>query len=75
MPVTPSKVSSTLQLKVKTGTDTNGKDIISYQNYRRVKVVAADTDLYSVAQSISSLQSAPLLSVIRVDNSELVNEG
>lgn len=74
MPVTANKVSSSLQLKVKTGTDTNGNDIVSLQNYRKVKTGAADANLYNAAQSIASLQSVPLLAVMRVDSTELVNQ-
>lgn len=74
MPVTPNKISSSLQLKVKTGTDTNGNDIVSLQNYRKVKTDALDENLYSVAQSIASLQSVPLIAVMRVDSLELVNQ-
>lgn len=74
MPVIPNKVSSSLQLKVKTGTDTNGNDIVSSQNYRKVKTEALDANLYNAAQSIASLQSVPLLAVLRIDSLELVNQ-
>lgn len=74
MPVTANKVSSTLQLKVKTGIDESGNDLVSTQSFRRVKSSAADSDLYAVAQTIGSLESTPIVSVIKADSFELVNE-
>lgn len=74
MPVISNKVSSALQLKVKTGTDEKGNDITANQTYRRVKTSAADNDIYSVAQVISSLESAQLQSVIKSETYELVNQ-
>jgi hypothetical protein len=74
MPITSNKISTTLQLKVKTGTDERGNDLMAAQSYRRVKASAMDSDLYAVAQSIGSLESTPVVSVIKADSFELINE-
>jgi hypothetical protein len=73
MPVSANKLSTALQIKVKTGVDVSGNDITATQSYRRVKVNAADDALYSAAQTIGSLQNTPVVSVIRADSTELVN--
>jgi hypothetical protein len=74
MAVVANKLSTALQLKVKTGTDEKGNDVIATQTYRNVKIDAADADIYSVAQSIGSLESTPVISVVRADSVELVNQ-
>lgn len=74
MPVAANKVSTALQLKVKTGTDVSGNDITANQVYRRIKAGAADADIYSAAQTIVSLESTPLVSVVKADSFELVNQ-
>lgn len=74
MPIAANKVSTTLQLKVKTGTDQSGKDIVSTQSFRRVKSGSIDSDLYTVAQTIGSLESTPVVSVMKAESFELVNE-
>lgn len=74
MPVAANKISTTLQLKVKTGVDESGNDIVATQSFRSVKTDSIDSDLYAVAQSIGSLESTPVVSVIKAESSELVNE-
>ena len=74
MAVTSNKVSTALQLRVKTGTDESGNDKIATQAYRRIKAAALDSDIFSVAQLIGSLESTPVVSVIKAENYELVNQ-
>lgn len=74
MPVITNKISTALQLKVKTGTDESGNDTIATQSYRKVKTDAVDSDIYSVAQTIGSLESTPIVTVVKADSFELVSE-
>lgn len=74
MAIVANKLSTTLQLKVKTGTDERGNDVFQTQSYRRVKTGAADGDIYSVAQAIGSLESTPVASIMKADSYELVNQ-
>lgn len=74
MAVTANKVSVALQLKVKTGVDEVGNDVLATQSYRRVKVNAADQDMYDVAATIGALESTPVMSVLKAESYELVNE-
>jgi hypothetical protein len=74
MPVIANKISTALQLKVKTGTDEKGNDVIAAQSYRGVKTNAADADIFSAAQTIGSLEKSPIVSVMKSDSYELVNQ-
>lgn len=74
MAVVASKLSTSLQLKVKQGVDERGEDIIATQTFRRVKVDASDGDIYDVAQAIGSLESTPVVSTQKSDSYELVSE-
>ncbi|HBM80480.1 MAG: DUF1659 domain-containing protein [Clostridiales bacterium] len=74
MPAIANKLSTILQLKVKTGTDEEGKDILATQSFRRVKTDALDDDIYAIAQAIDSMESTPLVSVAKQDTYELVNQ-
>jgi len=74
MAVIANKISTALQLKVKTGVDESGSDVIATQTYRRVKTDSTDSDIYEVAQTIGSLESTPVTSVVKADSFELVNQ-
>ncbi|KPU44720.1 hypothetical protein OXPF_18060 [Oxobacter pfennigii] len=74
MAITSNKISSMLQLKVKTGTDHEGNDITALQSYRKVKIDAAEQDVYDVAQVLGSYQTTPLVGVLKTDSFELINE-
>jgi hypothetical protein len=74
MPVIANKISTALQLKVKTGTDEKGNDVLATQSYRGVKTNALDTDVFSVAQTIGALEKSPVVSVMKSDSYELVNQ-
>jgi hypothetical protein len=74
MPVIANKVSTDLLIKVKTGTDATGNDVLSTQTFKKVKNTAVDDDIFSVAQTIGALESTPVISVMRTDNFELVSQ-
>lgn len=74
MPVSGLKISSSLVLRVKTGVDGSGNDILSTVTLRRVKTSAPDQDLYDTAQGISALLKNPVDSILRQDVNELINQ-
>lgn len=74
MAIVANKISTALQLKVKTGVDENGNDVFSTQSYRRVKLSAADGDMYDVAQTIGGLENTPVVSILKAESCELVNQ-
>lgn len=74
MPVTANKLSTVLQIKVNEGTDDQGNDLIATKSYRNIKVTAEDQNMYDLSQVIGSLMSTPVVSVIRADSAELINE-
>ncbi|GEL76059.1 DUF1659 domain-containing protein [Tenuibacillus multivorans] len=65
---------SRLQLVFEAGQDEDGEIITKKKSFNRVKTDATADQLYSVSQSLASLQAYPLLNVVRNDSFE-VNEG
>lgn len=59
---------------MKTGTDDNGNDVFATQTYKKVKISAQDQDIFDVAQTIGSLESTPIASVLKAESFELVNQ-
>jgi hypothetical protein len=73
MAVMSNPMASGLQLKVATGVDGDGKDIIKTRSYNNVKASAVDQDVFDVANSMAGLQKNTLKQVIKTDKTELVN--
>jgi hypothetical protein len=74
MAITSNQVSRELILVLDNGTSSTGKALTKNQTYSSIKIASADADLYSVAQSLSGLQTRNLIGVKRQDVSEIVNE-
>lgn len=74
MAIVKTPESTKLTIKVQTGTNTSGQAVYRTRTYTNVKATAADSDVFSVAQEIGSLQSYPVHSIDRVDDSILVNQ-
>lgn len=74
MAVIANKVETALQLKVRTGVDNAGNDIIATQTYRSVKGTTSDSDIYDIASVIGSLETTPTVSILKQENYELVNQ-
>lgn len=74
MAIVSNKLSTVIQLKVKTGTDGAGNDVTAIDSYRNVKAAAQDSDIYEVAAAIGSMKSTPVLSIMKADTYELVNQ-
>lgn len=71
MAVNTTPVSSDLILVVENGTGANGQTLSQSRRYGDVKPAALNDDIYSVAQSLSGLQSKPLIAVQRRDTVEI----
>ena len=74
MPVNKVPGATTLKMQFQTGVDGSGDPVYRRKSLNNVKANAADQDVYDVAQAISGLQEYTLISVLRDDNSELVNQ-
>jgi len=59
MPVIATPASSTLQLRLHTGTDDKGNPIIRTRTVRNVKVNALDEDVHAVGMAMVLLQQHP----------------
>lgn len=62
---------SSLKLKFDCGLNDDGKTIVKSRSFSNVKHDAKAVDVYNVAETLQSLQQHDLLSVIKVDNTEL----
>lgn len=65
MAVKTTKVSTSLTLKMKSGVDKNGKDIIKNMKISKLKVDASNDDLYSVGTAYSGLIKYPVTGFIK----------
>jgi hypothetical protein len=74
MAIVKTPQTSKLTIKVQTGTNAAGQAVYRSRTYANVKAAAADSDVFAVAQGIGSLQSYPVQSIDRVDDSMLVNQ-
>jgi len=67
--VTP--VSSTMRLGFQTGIDGDGNPIQKARSFNRLKTNAVEQDVFDVAQALAGLQDLPLVSIRRVDTSDI----
>ncbi|MEY8303824.1 DUF1659 domain-containing protein [Anaerosalibacter bizertensis] len=73
MAVTEIKDSAKLKLELDGGMD-GDKQIVKSKTYSKLKVDAANENVYGVAKSLSGLQELPLLKVKKVEEVELLEE-
>ncbi|MGI9951656.1 DUF1659 domain-containing protein [Moorellaceae bacterium AZ2] len=71
MAVVVTPISASLQLQVQVGTNSEGEPVYRWRTFNRVKPGAADQDLWDVAQALAALQTYPVVSVSRVQESSL----
>jgi hypothetical protein len=74
MAITSTQVSRELVLVMDNGVSSTGKALTKNLTYSNVKLASADADLYSVADSLTGLQTKTRVSVKRLDTSEIINE-
>ena len=72
MPVVANGMSKKLVLRVKTGVDVGGNDVLANMQFSNVKLAAVDTDIFATAGSIGGLTANPLISIQTVLTNELV---
>ncbi|WP_427338019.1 DUF1659 domain-containing protein [Caloranaerobacter sp. DY30410] len=63
---------SKIKLNLDGGVDQKGKQIVKSKTYSKVKTVATNEDVYSVAKTLANLQKMPVVSIRRIDEIELV---
>jgi hypothetical protein len=73
MAVTASTLATKLQIRIKTGVDENGNDVIANSIFNKVKTASTDDSIFTAAQTIGSLMSTPVVSVQKVNTIELVS--
>lgn len=73
MAVIENKDSSKLKLELDGGMD-GDKQITKTKTYSRLKVDADNENVYEVGNSLSNLQTMPLLRIKKVEEMELVEE-
>lgn len=73
MPLQVQPMDSRLRIRFEVGVDDEGNPRYSTRTYSGVKPAAADQDVYDIAAVLSGLQVYPMVSVTRVNESELVN--
>lgn len=71
MAVTTSPVSSDLVLVMDNGIGASGQPLTQARKYSNVKTAATNEDIYTVAESLTGLQSKTRLAVRRQDTIEI----
>jgi len=62
---------SALRIKYDCGLGENGRTIVKTRSFSNVKPDAVAVNVYNVAEILNSLQKHDVLSVVRIDNTEL----
>lgn len=74
MAVQATKIKSDLVLRVITGQNEEGEDVLKTKTFSKVKTDAADQNVFDVANAIEAVLKHPVFEVKRVD-SDLLEEG
>lgn len=74
MAVVTNQSNSKLKLVLNAGLDENNKDIIKNKNFSNVKAAVTNEDLYNLGVAMSELQSYSLMSVVRYEEYELLEQ-
>ncbi|SHI01040.1 DUF1659 domain-containing protein [Clostridium grantii] len=74
MAVMVTPIKSDLTIRVISGLDDDGKDVLQTKSFSKVKVDAADQDVFDVANAIAAVLLSPVFDIKRV-NAELLEEG
>lgn len=74
MAVTTKSTEVDLIYKVQTGTTGDGSPTTSSRTIQNINPSIQDADAYNVASGIASLQTYPLLNVIKRTDVELINQ-
>lgn len=71
MAVNSIPTESKVKMELHNGQDEQGRDIIKSKTLSSVKTDATDEGAYNTIAALSGLQSLPLVSVKRIDETEL----
>lgn len=74
MAVVINQADSKFKLVLNAGLDGNNKDIIKNKTFSNVKSTVTNEDLYNLGVAISDLQSHSLMSIVRYEEYELLEE-
>ena len=74
MAVVTNQSNSKLKIVLNAGLDENNKDIIKNKNFSNVKAAVTNEDLYNLGVAMSELQSYSLMSVVRYEEYELLEQ-
>lgn len=72
MAVQTTKNSSAITLKIKQGVDAKGNDIVKSIKFSKVKVNAADEDVFAIASAVAGLLQYPVVQILRSDDSVII---
>jgi hypothetical protein len=67
-------INARVQIQLEVGVDTDGKKLTASKSLSYFKTDAPDQDIYDVVSALTALQSYPVISIRKVEQSELVNE-
>lgn len=56
-------IGSTMFLKIKTGLDENGKDIIKKQAFGKLTLDAKDEDIFAISEAIKDICQYPIVDI------------
>lgn len=73
MAATSTKTLTSLNLKVKTGVDVNGNDILKSVTLSKVKTNALAQDIYDTAKALETLYSFPINQILTQDQNVIAN--
>ncbi|TQO56354.1 DUF1659 domain-containing protein [Paraclostridium bifermentans] len=65
---------SALRIKYDCGLGDNGRTIVKTRSFSNIKHDAKVVDVYNVAEILNGLQKHDVLSVVKIDNTELTPE-
>ncbi|MBS4535797.1 DUF1659 domain-containing protein [Clostridium sp. D2Q-14] len=71
MAVNSILTGSKVKMELHNGQDDQGKDILKSKTFSSVKTDATNEGAYNTISALSGLQSLPLVSVKRIDETEL----
>jgi len=71
MPVIVTEKTNRLRIRIKMGTDANGRDIVRTLSFGNVKTDATPQDVYDVATSLASACAYPVLDYTLEEDKDL----
>lgn len=74
MAVKSLMVGSTMALKIKTGVDENGKDIIKKQVIGKLNLDAKDEDIFEVSEAIKKICEYPIVDTRKESAYSVISE-